>query len=429
MPEILDIFLNDRRVGTVTNLANDRNIFEFDDDYSADPARPILSLSFLDDARNVVRPTAMPQTKLLPFFSNLLPEGHLRAYLADKAHVNAERDFPLLWVLGEDLPGAVVAKHRHGAVMPPHDADLSAATEAESNPTILRFSLAGVQLKFSAVLEADGGLTIPIRGQHGRWILKMPSPTYKSVPENEYSMMTFAREVGIDVPEIHLVDPTTVRNIPPEVRTDLGQAFYIRRFDRDSEHRIHVEDFNQVFGQYPADKYKNVSYGNLLSNIWRVLGENQAREFVRRLIFNIGIGNADMHLKNWSVIYRDPRTPELAPAYDYLSTVVYIADDKLGLTLARTREWRTIDTELVTRFARKAGVPRGIVLQSAREMVERMRDLWPKIQDRLLLPKEMAVKITDHMNGIPLFGARPSAGPAPAVSSMPPTTQSPTEIS
>ncbi len=121
----------------------------------------------------------MPQTKLLPFFSNLLPEGHLRAYLTAKARVKAERDFPLLWVLSEDLPGAVVAKHRHGNATPPHDADLSAAAEAESNPTILRFSLAGVQLKFSAVLEADGELTIPIRGVNGRWILNMPSPTYK----------------------------------------------------------------------------------------------------------------------------------------------------------------------------------------------------------------------------------------------------------
>lgn len=428
MPETLEIFLNDLRVGTITNLANDRNIFEFDEEYAADPARPILSLSFLDGASNVVRPTAMPQTKLLPFFSNLLPEGRLRSYLADNGHVSAKRDFPLLWILGEDIPGAVVAKHRHEITMPPHDEDLSSAMEAESNPSVLRFSLAGVQLKFSAVLEADGGLTIPVRGLNGHWILKMPSPTYKSVPENEYSMMTFAREVGIDVPEIHLIDPTTVRNMPPEIRTDLGQAFYIRRFDRDGDRRIHAEDFNQVFGQYPDEKYKNVSYGNILSNVWRVMGEDQAREFVRRLVFNIGIGNADMHLKNWSLIYRDRRAPELAPAYDYLSTIVYIGDDKFGLTLARTREWRNIDEELLTRFARKSGVPRGVVLQPAREMVGRMRDVWPKIQDELVMPADMSVRIADHMNSVPLFGARLTTAKPAAPRSIS-TDEAPTEIS
>jgi serine/threonine-protein kinase HipA len=427
MPETLDIHLGDRKIGMLTNLANDRNVFEFDEQFVADPNRPIVSLSFLDEAGNVVRPTSIPQTKLLPFFSNLLPEGHLRSYLAQKAHVNSKRDFPLVWILGEDLPGAIIARHPDGTTAPQADKDVSSAIEAEKNPSILRFSLAGVQLKFSAVLEADGELTIPVRGQNGRWILKMPSPTFRNVPENEYSMMTFAREVGIDVPEIHLADPTSVRNLPPEIRTDLGLAFYIRRFDRDDNRRIHMEDFNQVFGQYPADKYKNVSYGNMLSNIWRVMGEDQAREFVRRLIFNIGIGNADMHLKNWSLIYRDQRTPELSPAYDYLSTVVYIDDDKLGLTLARTREWGEIDEDLLTRFARRSGVPRGVVLQSSREIVHQMREVWPRIRDQFVIPKEMSLKISDHMNSVPLFGARASASgmalPTPSAE------ETPTEIS
>src|SRR5205807_9603162 len=132
----------------------------------------------------------------------------------------------------------------------------------------------------------------------------------------------------------------------------------------------------QVFGQYPADKYKYVSYGNMLANIWRTMGEQQTEEFVRRLVFNIGIGNADMHLKNWSLIYRDGRTPAFAPAYDSVSTVVYIDNDKLGLTLARTRDWADIDEDRLVTFARKSGVPRGLVLKSARDMVARTLDAW-----------------------------------------------------
>jgi serine/threonine-protein kinase HipA len=57
--------------------------------------------------------------------------------------------------------------------------------------------------------------------------------------------------------------------------------------------------------------------------------EVQLAEFVRRLIFNAGIGNNARHLRSWSLIYPDGRTPQLAPAYDSVSTVLDIADDRL----------------------------------------------------------------------------------------------------
>jgi serine/threonine-protein kinase HipA len=68
----------------------------------------------------------------------------------------------------------------------------------------LRFSLAGVQLKFSAVMEASGGLTIPAGGMGGSWIVKLPSNRFASVPENEYTMLALARAVGRDRRSRHL---------------------------------------------------------------------------------------------------------------------------------------------------------------------------------------------------------------------------------
>ena len=55
-------------------------------------------------------------------------------------------------------------------------------------------------------------------------------------------------------------------------------------------------------------------------------------EFLRRFVFNALIGNADMHLKNWSLIYPDRRAAMLAPAYDFVSTIAYLPDDRLALT-------------------------------------------------------------------------------------------------
>jgi serine/threonine-protein kinase HipA len=58
---------------------------------------------------------------------------------------------------------------------------------------------------------------------------------------------------------------------------------------------------------------------------------DDAPEFIRRLTFSALIGNADMHLMNWSLIYPDRRTPQLSPAYDVWSTVVYLEDPHAAL--------------------------------------------------------------------------------------------------
>jgi serine/threonine-protein kinase HipA len=406
MQHVLDVGLGDRRVGAITNLGSDHNVFVFDPAYLADANRPVLSLGFFNARGELAAPARPPQVRLPPFFANLLPEGHLRRYLAERARVNPVRDFPLLWLLGEDLPGAVVARHSAGIQIPPADDDDVVPPAVEADPAVLKFSLAGVQLKFSAIREASGGLTIPVHGKNGTWIVKMPSATYALVPENEYTMLSFARRVGIDVPKTGLVEAAAVTNMPPEMRTDLGKAMYIERFDRVGGRRVHIEDFAQIFNQYPADKYRNVSYGNMLGGIWRALGEDQAEEFVRRLVFSIAIGNADMHLKNWSVIYPDGRTPRLAPAYDYLSTIVYIPNDRLALTIARTKEWEHVSYELLERFARRARVPRGVVLRAAREMVDRIRGAWPHLNEEELLPARFMETLERHLARIPLFSAR-----------------------
>jgi serine/threonine-protein kinase HipA len=87
-----------------------------------------------------------------PFFSNLLPEGHLREYLAKLAAVNPEREFFLLAVLGADLPGALVIAPLEGDAKQDdahHDAD-AYHDDGRPREAVLRFSLAGVRLKFSA---------------------------------------------------------------------------------------------------------------------------------------------------------------------------------------------------------------------------------------------------------------------------------------
>src|SRR5258708_326071 len=105
--DALAVRLHGQRIGVINRLAGDKYLFSFDQAYVDDPNRPTLSLSFKGTSGGLITDIRPHNVRLPPFFSNLLPEGHLREYLAARAGVNVNRDFFLLATLGADLPGAV----------------------------------------------------------------------------------------------------------------------------------------------------------------------------------------------------------------------------------------------------------------------------------------------------------------------------------
>ena len=257
-------------------------------------------------------------------------------------------------MLGQDLPGAIIVKPADGEAFLP-DTNEPVEGDEDREKQALRFSLAGIQLKFSAVKDAKGGLTIPVNGVGGSWIVKLPSGTFKGVPENEFSMMELARQIGMDVPETGLYGIDKIENIPEGIEQFGDQAFAVKRFDRNEEGGgIHMEDFAQIFGVYPRDKYKKASMRNIAEVIGIEGQESDTQEFIRRLVFNILIGNADMHLKNWSLIYRDPQTASIAPAYDFVSTVPYMADETMALKVGRSKRFDAFNLDELSYLAAKA---------------------------------------------------------------------------
>ena len=400
--ETLDVFLNDRKVGVIAGLGGDRALFSFDDTYADDPARPTLGLSFKDGFGDLIRDQKRTQTRLSPFFSNLLPEGPLRDYLAERAGVKRVREFYLLWALGLDLSGAVSVRGPDGAN--PWTADEEPPPgENHAGLHPMRFSLAGVQLKFSALANASGGLTIPVSGEGGDWIAKLPSIRFAGVAENEFSMMTLAGLVGIDTPRVQFLHLDQLGGLPADVGRLEGGVFAVRRFDRpDGGGRIHTEDFAQVFGVYPDEKYDNATYRRIAKVLWIETGETGITEFVRRLVFNALIGNADMHLKNWSLIYRDGVTPALSPAYDLVSTTAYLPDDKAALKVATSARWTDFGEEELLHMADKAGLPRRLTLATARRTVEAFRETWVRERSHLPLPAGVADAIERQLEIVPL---------------------------
>lgn len=421
----LTVYLNDVRVGVLTQFADGRTYLAFDTDYRTNPDRPILSLGYKNVANDVTAQDPGPVMGLPPFFSNLLPEGRLRKYLAHKAGVKETQEFKLLVALRDDLPGAVILKP-----------ETTGSSETTAEPErkwyqmpgdqALRFSLAGVQMKFSGNLT-DERISIPASGIGGHWIVKLPSLSYPHVIELEYSMLALALKVGITVPDFRIVPVSKIEGMPSDVPEALeGDALISKRFDRTDEgRRTHMEDFAQVFGA--SDKYDiQFNYQSIANVIWQEIGLDAAVEYVRRLVHMVVIGNADMHLKNWSLIYRDGSRAKLAPAYDLVSTIVYADIEKtLPLKLSGVREFQKIDVDTFKSLAKIAGLPQRPVVNTVIEAVDALKACWGSMRNDLPIPASFVRLIEEHMQTVPLVYKRvtpiPVAEPIPVAQSWPGT--------
>lgn len=385
------VWLGSRRVGSI-HQRGDYTRFIFDETYRNDPVRPVLGLAFEQD----LLATHASALRLPPWFSNLLPEGRLREWIAEDRHVSIEREMELLAQVGHDLPGAVRVLPDETEVIGDWNIDdrsVSSIVPTSDQPG-WRFSLAGVGLKFS-MLATDDRLTLPAYGEGGDWIVKLPDRVYPDVPTNEYAMMSLARAVGIDVPEIKLIHRDMLGGLPMHVWPG-GEtsAYAIRRFDRDdSRGLIHIEDLAQVCNVYPERKYSG-NYETVASLVYRRHDIESLREFVRRLIFIFLISNGDAHLKNWSLIYRDPQIPTLSPAYDLVATAHYRMYDKgededLGLKFGGSKLFERISLSGFAHLQRRLGAQDAELEACAAETVRRVQEQWPTYADLLGVNREL----------------------------------------
>lgn len=410
MPDVsvLEVRLYGEQIGTLTLIQGSRTLFTFNKTYVDNPERPVLSLSFKDQFGQLITDTAPTNTRVPSFFANLLPEGPLREYLARQAGVNEKREFFLLWILGRDLPGALTIVPADGQAWPPELDKDDEEVERKRKTNVLRFSLAGVQLKFSAVKNEgkNRGLTIPAEGVGGSWVVKLPSARFAGVAENEFSMMTLAARLGMDVPELQLLDLEEIEGLPEGMGDFRGQALAVRRFDRTDAGPVHIEDFAQVFGVWPEEKYKRGSAKNIASVISVEAGDVGAAEFIRRLVFNTLIGNADMHLKNWSLIYPNRRAAALAPAYDFVSTIPYIPDEFAAIKYARTKKMSEFSFDEIRYLAAKAHLPEKLAVDTAFETVTHFRDKWSAAKKDLPIDATVAEAVEAHLKGLALLSQK-----------------------
>lgn len=195
-------------------------------------------------------------------------------------------------------------------------------------------TVTGVQAKLSLHLAAGSGRNMPRRftivGLWGDYILKPPSAYYPQLPEVEDLTMHLAELAGIKVVPHSLI------------RMKSGNLAYItRRIDRVKQSKLHMEDMCQLTERLTEEKY-NGSHEQIGKAILKYSANPglDLVNFCELIVFSFLTGNADMHLKNFSLLHQPQIGAVLAPAYDLLSTrLVNPADDEdLALALNGKRK-------------------------------------------------------------------------------------------
>ena len=405
---VLKLTLHDKLVGYLAGFNNGRNVLSFADEFKNDPSRPTFSLITHPNFPNAERLLAEPWAKnhrLHPTLSNLLPEGALRELIAQGLKTHIDNEFQIFSYLGQDLPGALVAMP-----MEPEDVPVSVLSSHGKAKAVKfkidnqenKFSLAGIQMKFS-MKEKEGRYNLTKGDELGDWIIKTPSTQHKKVPLNEYTTMTLASLAGINIPEIKLIELDKLDNLPQINLPDEKLAFAIKRFDRDQNKRIHMEDFAQVLVKYPHEKYNSANYEQIAKVLYQFSGDGLAdvQQLARRLLVNILLANGDAHLKNWSLLYEDQYTPALSPTYDIVTTSVYMENEtKYALNLGKTKEWLSVTTANFQSWAIKSGIPWRAIKPNLDDTMERARSLWPDALEKLPMNGTHKEKLKAHWKNL-----------------------------
>lgn len=401
MGRSLDVLLGEVLVGRLSEDSQGRVSFRITDEYRQLPNRPVLSQSFEDDLFKVYRGR---RGELPAFFANLAPEGPLRDLIEGSLQIPSGDELGLLEAVGGDLPGAV--ELRLGRDEPAGDEeaeDAEGPLNAQEDHGQLRFSLAGVQLKFSVLREGEA-LTLPVQGQQGEWIVKLDSSRFPQVVENEYATLEWARAAGFPVPECHV---ELAAALSPGLRAYAGadsKVLAIRRYDRLEGRRIHQEDFAQVTGLSPRLKYDHITYEQLARIVLGIAGPEAYDEFIRRLVFVIATGNTDAHLKNWSLVYPDGIRAELSPLYDQVCTIAWPElKPELSLKLAGLKNLLQIDEKSFLKLAAKAGAEGDRTVSLLKSSLERIAEAWSGSAGRGVMPAPHVASLRAYWEQAPLL--------------------------
>lgn len=326
------------------------------------------------------RPDAMPLSRSLPlqtkpfrgkharpFFAGILPDEAPRQQIAAILGISERNDFAMLERIGGECAGAVSLLPEDAPAPTLGETRVRKLSERELEDMVaelprrplmagregLRLSLAGAQSKLP-VLIRNAAIALPLGNTPSTHIIKPEPERFPGLVATEVLCMTLAKAVGLNVPPVSI---RPVGNKP---------CIVVRRYDRSSDTsgsvtRVHQEDFCQALGFPPERKYQQEG-GPLLRDCigllreWSTVAALDIRDFLDGLIFNMLIGNADAHGKNYSILYRKDER-RLAPSYDLVCTIAWPELSKTpAMKIGKSESIETITPEHWQKMAQESNV-------------------------------------------------------------------------
>ncbi len=250
-------------------------------------------------------------------------------------------------------------------------------------------TVTGVQPKLSVDLEkeANGKKRFTIVGLWGKYILKPQTELYVNLPENEDLTM-------------HLATMVNIKTVPHSlIRFKDGSLAYItKRIDRDKKKgKIPMEDMCQLTEKLTEQKYKGsheqIAKIIMLHSAYPVL---DLLTYFEVLLFCYLTGNADMHLKNFS-LYKPANEYILAPAYDLLSTKLVLPDDKDELALTLNAKKRKLKKSDFNHLLNTYKIDEKVI-ENIYEKYRKIVPQWLNFIDTSFLPQQMKEEYKSIIN-------------------------------
>lgn len=249
-------------------------------------------------------------------------------------------------------------------------------------------TLTGVQAKLSLDIKKGGrneAERFTIVGLWGRYILKPQTERFANLPELEDLTM-------------HLAEIAKIQVVPHSlIRFSDGELCYItRRIDRtENGEKLAMEDMCQLTERLTEHKYKG-SYEQIAKVIQKYssVPKLDLVNYWEQVVFSWITGNADMHLKNFSLYSKVDHLYNLTPAYDMLSTALVMPEDieELALTLnGKKRKIRKSDFEISMRESELEEKVIGNIFNK----FLKVKDKWFDFIDISFLPDEMKIAYKD----------------------------------
>lgn len=249
-------------------------------------------------------------------------------------------------------------------------------------------TLTGVQAKLSLDIKKGGHNEterFTIVGLWGRYILKPQTERFAHLPELEDLTM-------------HLAEMAKIQVVPHSlIRFSDGELCYItRRIDRtENGEKLAMEDMCQLTERLTEHKYKG-SYEQIAKVIQKYSSVPKLNliNYWEQVVFSWITGNADMHLKNFSLYSKVYQEYNLTPAYDMLSTALVMTEDteELALTLnGKKRKIRKLDFEI---SMRASGLEEKVIRNIFNKFLK-VKDKWFDFIDISFLPEEMKIAYKD----------------------------------